>query len=86
MDLGVERLDTSVEHLRESGDLRYLLDLQSVLFQKSVRTSGGYQFDTQSGEFFGEINDSALVRHTDKCSFDRRHLNFPAIRSVLQKM
>ena len=43
MDLGVERLDASVQHLGESRDVRYLDNLDVILFQKLVRAACGDQ-------------------------------------------
>ena len=70
VDLGVKGLDTAVEHLRESGNLGHLDDLDTVLVQKPVGSAGGDDLHTHGCEGFGELHDTGFVRYADDCSLD----------------
>jgi hypothetical protein len=61
VDLGVQGLDASVEHLGEPGDVGDLLDLDAVLGEELVGSAGGDDLDTERFQFLRKINDSRLV-------------------------
>ena len=68
VDHGVEGLDTTVQHLGESSNIRDLDDGNIILFQKFVGSAGGDDLDTECGQIFSKIYDTGLIRHTDEGS------------------
>ena len=58
---GVQCLDASVEHLRESRDLTDVAHRESGAAQRGGGATGGDQFPVARNEFTSEIDESGFV-------------------------
>ena len=57
VNLGMQRLDAAVEHLREAGVVAEFLRLDAGLAQRLGGAAGGDDLDAGAGEHFGERNE-----------------------------
>lgn len=81
MNLGMQRLYATVEHLRKAGEIGDVEDRKSGFAQCSGSTSGRNQFDAVGGELLGEGNESRFVSNTEKCA---PHLFIAAQKMLLR--
>ena len=80
MDFGVKGLDTTIQHLRESCDVRDLCDLYTVLFQKLECSACGDDVHAGSLEFLSEVHYPVLVGNADYCPFYLSQMHTPSVR------
>lgn len=70
MDLGVERLDASVEALGRSGVVRNINDGKTSLAKLLGGAAGREQLHILGGEEGGKLDDASLIRHRDESPGD----------------
>ena len=68
--LGVQRLDPSVHHFREAGEVGNVLHLQSRLAQSLGRAAGGNQFYPMPAQRLPQFDQAGLVGHGKKGALD----------------
>jgi hypothetical protein len=84
VNLGVQGLHPSMEHLREAGHLGDVHHLQPAVAQERGGAPGGEDLHAERGQTLGEVHDAALVVHADECPIDPVHaLLMRARRAVL---
>jgi hypothetical protein len=70
VDSGVQRFHSSIEALRCSSILRYILDRQAGISQSFGSTSCAEQFNTLARKERGKVDNTRLVGNTDKGASD----------------
>jgi len=70
VNLRVQGLDAAVEHLGESGKVGDIFYCDAGVTQEFGGTSGGDEFDAESGERAGEIHESGFVGDTENGALD----------------
>ena len=70
MDLGVERLDASVEALGRSSVIRNINDGKTSLTELLGGAAGREQLHVLGGEEGGKLDDASLIRHRDESPSD----------------
>src|SRR5262249_38946733 len=73
VDLRMQRLHASVEHLGESSHLRDVDDGQTGLSQQPGRPPGRHDLDTEIHESADELDHSRLVMHADERTAHSTH-------------
>ena len=64
VNFGMQSLDPAIEHFRETGQFGDVFHRDAGISQQLGRAAGGDEFDPQSGEFAGEINQPGFVGDT----------------------
>src|ERR1051325_1001728 len=79
VDLRMQRLDASVEHLRKAGVRGDFGGGDALLAQELRRAAGGHELDPEGGQGARKLDDARLVGDAEKSPADFRH--YPLIRS-----
>ena len=66
MNLGVQRLDAAVEHLRKAGQIADVLYDQAGLAQRARRSAGGNQLHAKARQHLGKLHQAGLVGHAQQ--------------------
>ena len=80
MHLGVQGLDTPVEHFREAGVIADLRHCQTRIAQQPGRAAGGQQFHALCSQPLGKFENAPLVGDGDQCL-----LNFHGRRFLVKR-
>ncbi len=72
VDLGMKRLDASVEHLGEAGEVGDVFHGDARVAEQLGGASGGDEFDAEGGELAGELDESGFVGHGEDGAVDSR--------------
>ena len=72
VDLGMQRFQPAVHHLRKAGVLGDVADGEPLGFQMPARAAGAEDFDAGGRQTAGEIGQPQLVADADQGTFDRR--------------
>ena len=70
VNFGVKRLDAAVEHFGEAGEVGDVFHGDAGVAQELGGAAGGDEFDAESGELAGEIDESGLVGDTENGALD----------------
>ena len=70
VDLGMEGLDATVEHLRKACQLGDIEDGKAVFAERPGRASGRDELDTVGGELTGEVDQAGLVGDAEERAAD----------------
>ena len=73
VDLGMQGLDSAVEHLGESGELGDVFDRHSGVAQQLGGTACGDQLDAEGGKFPSEIDHSSFVGYAENGAVNFGH-------------
>ena len=83
VDLRVEGLDTSVKHLRGTGELGDIQNLESGVAELSSGSSSGEQLDALGSEELAERDKASLLRNLEQSASDAaQRLRGPTDSSV----
>ena len=69
----MQRLDAPVEHFGEAGQFGDVFDGDAGFAQQFGRASGRNQFDAESDEFAGEIDQSGFIGDAENGALNFRH-------------
>ena len=73
VNLRMQRLDAPIEHFREAGQFRNIFDGDAGIAQQLGRASGRNQFDAESGELAGKVDQSGFIGDTKNGALNFRH-------------
>ena len=75
MHLGMQGLDTAIEHFGETGVVGYLGNLKAIVCQHPGRAASGQQLHVHGSECLGKFKHTSFIRDGNKRLFDHEKLS-----------